>query len=121
MKWYIFYVVKLSYSFCSPGLSSKVDYFKSLGIKQISLSSILKSNPEDVKGSEVMNFTEIHPTYGTMEDFKDLIAKFKASGIVLVVCHLNLKLLLLGVEKIGTYQGSSAQCCLSRILRRRSE
>lgn len=67
------------------GLSSKVEYFKSLGIKQISISSILKNNPEDVKGSEVLDFKEIHPIYGTLQDFKDLIEKLKAEDIHLLL------------------------------------
>ncbi|XP_026681884.1 LOW QUALITY PROTEIN: neutral and basic amino acid transport protein rBAT-like [Diaphorina citri] len=67
------------------GFSSKVDYFKSLGIKQISLSSLLKNNPEDMKGLEVLDFKEIHPTYGTLEDFKDLLNKLKAADIHLLL------------------------------------
>lgn len=60
------------------GLSSEIDYFKNLGIKQLSLSSILKIHPND---KSVINFEDVNEIYGSLQEFKDLAKKLKAADV----------------------------------------
>jgi len=60
-------------------LQSKLDYIDYLGVKGVALSSLLKVS---AGGSDeaVENFKDIDPHYGTLEDFKSLIASLKSKG-----------------------------------------
>lgn len=54
------------------GMTSKLDYIESLGIKGIWLTPFLKS-PKIDNGYDVSSYIEVDPTYGTLEDFKIFI------------------------------------------------
>jgi glycosidase len=60
-------------------LQSKLDYIEDLGVKGVALSSILKVS---TGGSDeaVEDFKDIDPRYGTLEEFRSLIASLKEKG-----------------------------------------
>lgn len=71
----------ICFFFSSPrsGLQSKLDYIEDLGVKGVALSSILKVS---TGGSDeaVEDFKDIDPRYGTLEEFRSLIASLKEKG-----------------------------------------
>ena len=67
-----------------PGIISKLDYLKNLGVGIIWLSPIYKS-PLDDMGYDIADYCSIHPDYGTMEDFDTLIAEAKKRGLRIVM------------------------------------
>ncbi len=83
IPWYmnaIFYEVHIR-AFCDsngdgkgdiPGLISKLDYIKDLGIDCIWILPIYPSPLKD-DGYDIADYYGIHPDYGTLEDFKKLI------------------------------------------------
>jgi hypothetical protein len=78
--------MRLPHCFLPPsGFQSKLDYIKSLGVKGVALSSILKVS---AGGSEeaVEDFQDVDPHYGTLAEFKALIASLKSMG----KCFLNI-------------------------------
>ncbi len=65
------------------GITSKLDYLQSLGIKGIWLMPI---NPSpSYHGYDVLNYYAVNPQYGTMDDFKTLIAEAHARGIRIII------------------------------------
>lgn len=89
--WYknaIFYEVHLR-SFCDsngdgkgdlPGLTSKLDYLKELGVDCLWLLPMFPSPLKD-DGYDIADYYNIHPDYGTVEDFKTLIDQAHARGM----------------------------------------
>jgi maltose alpha-D-glucosyltransferase/alpha-amylase len=81
--WYmnaIFYEVHIR-AFCDsnndgigdiPGLISKLDYIKDLGVDCIWILPIYPSPLKD-DGYDIANYYGVHPDYGTLDDFKTLI------------------------------------------------
>lgn len=67
-----------------PGIISKLDYLKDLGVDILWLSPIYKSPQFDL-GYDVADYYAINPEYGTMEDFDRLIAEAKKRGIRIVM------------------------------------
>ena len=67
-----------------PGIISKLDYLKELGVDILWLSPIYKSPQFDL-GYDVADYYAINPEYGTMEDFDRLIAEAKQRGIRIVM------------------------------------
>lgn len=61
------------------GVYTKLPYLKSLGIGVVWLSPILKSPMVDF-GYDVSNFREIDPTFGTMDDFDNLVRRARKLG-----------------------------------------
>ncbi len=55
-----------------PGLISKLDYVKNLGVDVIWLLPIMPS-PLNDDGYDVSDFTKIFPAYGSLEDFQTLM------------------------------------------------
>lgn len=55
------------------GIIEKLDYIASLGVKTIWLSPIYMS-PLDDNGYDISNYCDIHPDYGTLDDFKMLLS-----------------------------------------------
>mmetsp|Transcript_7329 Transcript_7329/g.9601 ORF Transcript_7329/g.9601 Transcript_7329/m.9601 type:complete len:575 (-) Transcript_7329:558-2282(-) len=55
-----------------PGIVSKLDYLKDLGVETLWLSPIFDSPQED-HGYDISDYTSINPEYGTMEDVEELI------------------------------------------------
>ncbi|HRX41208.1 MAG TPA: alpha-glucosidase [Clostridia bacterium] len=57
-----------------PGIISRLDYLKSLGIGIIWLSPVYSSPNED-NGYDISDYRDINPEYGSMEDMDHLIAE----------------------------------------------
>lgn len=66
------------------GIESKLDHFVDLGVGAVWLSPVYKSPMKD-NGYDVTDFTAIDPTFGTMEDFKALVAAMKERGLKLIM------------------------------------
>ena len=67
-----------------PGIISKLDYLKELGIDVIWLSPCYKS-PNDDNGYDISDYRDIMDEFGTMEDFKKLLAGIHDRGMKLVM------------------------------------
>lgn len=66
------------------GIISKLDYLKDLGINAIWLSPIYAS-PLDDFGYDVSDYYTIHPDYGTMDDFNQLLEEAKQRDIGIIM------------------------------------
>ncbi|MES4785977.1 MAG: alpha-amylase, partial [Nitrospiraceae bacterium] len=55
-----------------PGIIDKLDYLEWLGVDAIWLSPIYPSPMADF-GYDVSDFTDIHPIFGTLDDFDRLL------------------------------------------------
>lgn len=55
-----------------PGLTEKLDYLQQLGVTCLWLLPIYPSPLKD-DGYDIANYYDIHPDYGTLEDFKTLL------------------------------------------------
>jgi maltose alpha-D-glucosyltransferase/alpha-amylase len=62
------------------GLTSKLDYIKNLGVDCIWLLPIYPS-PLNDDGYDIADFYGVHPDYGTIEDFKNLVSEAHERGI----------------------------------------
>ncbi|KAF6207150.1 hypothetical protein GE061_018389, partial [Apolygus lucorum] len=69
------------------GILQHVDYLASLGIDAVWLDPIQPSPNKDF-GYDISDFNAINPEYGTMEDFKNLVAALKAKGIKVVMDYV---------------------------------
>lgn len=67
-----------------PGIISKLDYLKSLGVGILWLSPIYCS-PNDDMGYDVSDYKAINPEYGTMADFDRLILEAKKRDLRIVM------------------------------------
>lgn len=76
------------------GLTSKLDYIESLGVKGIWLTPFLKS-PKVDNGYDVASYYEIDSVYGNLEDFKDFLVESHKRDIKvimdLVVNHTSIE------------------------------
>jgi len=61
------------------GITAKMGYLQSLGIKGIWLMPIHPSG--SYHGYDVMDYYDVNPDYGTMEDFENMVAVADAAGI----------------------------------------
>jgi len=89
--WYknaIFYEAHIR-SFCDsngdgkgdlPGLISKLDYLQELGVDCLWLLPMFPSPLKD-DGYDIADYYHIHPDYGTVEDFEQLVQQAHARGI----------------------------------------
>ena len=66
------------------GITEKLDYIQTLGVKGIWLTPFLKSPMVD-NGYDVSSYEEINETYGTLEDFKTFIAEAHKRGIKVIM------------------------------------
>uniref|UniRef100_T1PFH0 alpha-glucosidase n=1 Tax=Musca domestica TaxID=7370 RepID=T1PFH0_MUSDO len=66
------------------GIDSKLQYLKDIGVTAAWLSPIYTSPMVDF-GYDISNFFDIQPEYGTLEDFKQLIAKAKELGLKIIL------------------------------------
>lgn len=66
------------------GIISKLDYLKDLGVDIIWLSPIYKS-PNDDNGYDISDYYDIHPEFGTMADFDELLAGLHGRGMKLIM------------------------------------
>jgi Glycosidases len=58
------------------GVTARLDYLKKLGVDAIWLTPFYVS-PQVDNGYDVANYTAIDPSYGTLEDFDQLVAERK--------------------------------------------
>lgn len=62
------------------GITSKLDYLKWLGVDAIWISPIFPSPMADF-GYDVSNYIDIHPMFGSLADFDELLAAAHARGL----------------------------------------
>ncbi len=62
------------------GLTSKLDYLKELGITAIWLLPFYPSPLKD-DGYDIADYTNVHPDYGTLKDFKDFLKAAHNRGL----------------------------------------
>ena len=67
-----------------PGIISKLDYLKDLGIDAIWLSPVFRS-PQDDNGYDISDYRDIDPIFGTMDDMDRLIREAGARGIRIIM------------------------------------
>ena len=63
-----------------PGIISRLDYLKKLGIDAIWLSPVYRS-PQDDNGYDISDYQDIEPMFGAMEDMEQLFVEAKKRGI----------------------------------------
>ncbi|KAL1449503.1 hypothetical protein WDU94_002005 [Cyamophila willieti] len=66
------------------GIISKLGYLKGLGVNVIWLSPIFKSPMVDF-GYDISDFRDIEPIFGTITDFKNLLADMKKLGMKMIL------------------------------------
>ncbi|PLR97528.1 alpha,alpha-phosphotrehalase [Bacillus sp. T33-2] len=67
-----------------PGIISKLDYLKELGVDVIWLTPVYES-PQRDNGYDISNYFKIHEEYGTMEDFDQLLEQAHERGIKIIM------------------------------------
>lgn len=67
-----------------PGIISRLDYLKHLGIDAIWLSPVYAS-PNDDNGYDISDYEAIHPDFGTMDDMDRLVEEAATRGIRIVM------------------------------------
>lgn len=67
-----------------PGIISRLDYLRDLGVNTLWLSPVYKS-PDADNGYDIADYKSIQPAFGTMEDFDKLLAEAKTRGIGIVM------------------------------------
>ena len=67
-----------------PGIISKLDYLKDLGVNTVWLSPCYVS-PGDDNGYDIADYRMIDPVYGTMDDFKNMLDEMHKRGIRLLM------------------------------------
>jgi len=66
------------------GIISKLDYLKGLGVNCVWLSPVYCSPQED-NGYDISDYYNIYPRFGTMDDFKLMLAEMHKRGIRLIM------------------------------------
>ncbi|PGU37944.1 alpha,alpha-phosphotrehalase [Bacillus cereus] len=66
------------------GVTEKLDYLKELGVDYIWLTPIYQS-PQNDNGYDVSDYYSIDPSYGTMEEFEELLEEAKARNIEIMI------------------------------------
>ncbi|GAB6453034.1 alpha,alpha-phosphotrehalase [Bacillus cereus] len=66
------------------GVTEKLDYLKELGVDYIWLTPIYQS-PQNDNGYDVSDYYNIDPSYGTMEEFEELLAEAKVRNIEIML------------------------------------
>jgi maltose alpha-D-glucosyltransferase/alpha-amylase len=62
------------------GLITKLDYFRDLGVDCLWLQPIYPSPLED-DGYDIADYYNVHPDYGTLDDFKTVVSEAHARGL----------------------------------------
>jgi maltose alpha-D-glucosyltransferase / alpha-amylase len=62
------------------GLTSRLDYLQDLGVTALWLLPFYPSPLKD-DGYDIANYTNVHPSYGTLRDFKDFLHEAQARGL----------------------------------------
>ncbi|MGG0205794.1 alpha,alpha-phosphotrehalase [Bacillus mycoides] len=66
------------------GVTEKLDYLKELGVDYIWLTPIYRS-PQNDNGYDVSDYYSIDPSYGTMEEFEELLKEAKVRDIEIML------------------------------------
>ncbi len=66
-----------------PGLTSKLDYLQQLGINAIWLLPFYPSPLRD-DGYDIADYYDVHPSYGTLDDFKRFLEEAHARGMYVI-------------------------------------
>ena len=66
------------------GITSRLDYLKTLGIDVIWLSPVYKS-PNDDNGYDISDYQDIMDEFGSMEDFDEMLGEAHRRGIRIVM------------------------------------
>lgn len=67
-----------------PGITSRLDSLKDLGIDAIWLSPFMTSPQKDA-GYDVADYRDVDPIFGTLADFDEMLAQAHARGIRVIV------------------------------------
>ncbi|KAI9552385.1 hypothetical protein GHT06_022751 [Daphnia sinensis] len=68
------------------GIIGRLNHFVHLGVNMISISPIFATRDDDPPyGHEIVNFLEINPTYGDLQDLKDLTTAAKQEGLKIIL------------------------------------
>ncbi len=67
-----------------PGITSKLDYLRWLGVDAIWLSPIYPSPMADF-GYDITNYTDVHPLFGTLEDLDTLLHQAHQRDLKLIL------------------------------------
>ena len=67
------------------GVTEKLDYIKKSGVTTILISPVTMSIPEAYHGYAPVHFLAVDPRFGTMADFKELVAKAHEKGLRVVL------------------------------------
>ena len=67
-----------------PGIISKLDYLKDLGVNCVWLSPVYDSPQED-NGYDISNYRDIYKPFGTLDDFKKMLKGMHDRGIRLIM------------------------------------
>jgi maltose alpha-D-glucosyltransferase/alpha-amylase len=67
-----------------PGVTLKMDYLQDLGVNCLWLLPIYPSPLKD-DGYDISNYFDIHPSYGTLDDFKELLDAAHERGIRVIL------------------------------------
>jgi maltose alpha-D-glucosyltransferase / alpha-amylase len=82
------------------GLTAKVDHLASLGVDCLWIQPMYPSPFRD-DGYDISDYTNIHPSYGTLQDFQAFLHKAHAHGLrVIIELVLN--------HTIGAFASSSS-------------
>ena len=66
------------------GVMEKLDYIKSLGVDAIWFSPLYKSPQHDF-GYDIADYRDINPEYGTLDEFKELLAAAHDRGLKIIM------------------------------------
>ncbi len=66
------------------GMIEKLDYVKELGVDCLWLLPIYPSPLKD-DGYDISNFYDVHPTYGTLDDFEELLEEAHKRGLRVIM------------------------------------
>ncbi len=81
---YVFYIDRFAENL--RGILDRLDYLQDLGITYVHLMPCLMPRPGDSDGGySVMDYRQINPAYGTMQDFEDVARALRDRGISLCV------------------------------------
>ena len=67
-----------------PGIIRRLDHIQALGVDAIWLSPVSVS-PNADNGSDISDYRDINPEYGTMADMEHLIAEARRRGIRIIM------------------------------------
>lgn len=66
------------------GITQKLDYLKKLGVEVLWLTPMYKS-PQNDNGYDISDYYNIDESYGTMEDFEEMLNEAHKRGLKIVM------------------------------------